>query len=270
MERVTFLEQDSGQRISCLLNPESVVQRRAAGVSTSRSGGGLATGTELRDDPILFTGGGRTELELDLLFDCSLAGRKMRTSDVRELTYPIWLLAENNVQPNQYGKPPSIRFIWGKSWNIPGVVVAVAERLENFNSNGEPQRSWLRMRMCRISTQQQRGDNFQFKPHALDGLPTPQPGTPVMPLSDIAILSELHETTGREMAPGAQDDTTENAPLAQERLDQIANRCYGSPHLWRFIAGFNDIIDPLRLRVGQLLALPHLDSLLRNNEDVPQ
>jgi len=34
MERVAFLVEASGKRIECMLNPESVVIRRQAGVST--------------------------------------------------------------------------------------------------------------------------------------------------------------------------------------------------------------------------------------------
>jgi hypothetical protein len=40
--------------------------------------------------------------------------------------------------------------IWGKSWNIPGIVVAVAERLEHFTAAGVPRRSWLRLRLLRV------------------------------------------------------------------------------------------------------------------------
>ena len=72
MERVAFLIERSGARIACMLNPESVVQRRWAGIRPMRSGGGFLTSVGLSDDPLLYTGGGTTELRLDLLFDVSL------------------------------------------------------------------------------------------------------------------------------------------------------------------------------------------------------
>jgi hypothetical protein len=59
MERVAFLIEDTGQRIGCLLNPESLVVRRTAGVQPRRSAGGALTGTSLPDDPLLFTEIGR-------------------------------------------------------------------------------------------------------------------------------------------------------------------------------------------------------------------
>lgn len=151
MERVAFLIQETNQRLGCLLNPESMVMRRVAGVQPRRSTTGPLTGAGLSDDPLLFTGGGRTELDLDLLFDVSLAGSSIRAEDVRELTAPLWDLAENAQRQQGYGQPPLVRLIWGKSWNIPGIVVAVAERLEYFTAAGIPQRSWLRMRMLRVN-----------------------------------------------------------------------------------------------------------------------
>ena len=111
MERVAFLVEDTGERIPCLLNPETLVVRRSAGVRRASSVGGRATGTELGDDPLIVTGGGRTELELDLLFDTSLLDGHGRAragwpvpgrpaapgaaTDVRDLTRPLWRLAEN-------------------------------------------------------------------------------------------------------------------------------------------------------------------------------
>ena len=85
-----------------------------------RSLGGWVSGAGLKDDPLLFTGGGWTEFTLDLLFDVSLA-RTTRSDDVRELTRPFWALAENRDASDGYGSPPVVRLVWGKAWNIPGV-----------------------------------------------------------------------------------------------------------------------------------------------------
>jgi hypothetical protein len=151
LERVAFLIEETNQRIGCLLNPESLLMQRVAGVRPMHAATGPATGTGLSDAPLLYTGGGRTQLELALLFDVSLAGSSIATGDVRELTAPLWNLAENAKRTAGYGRPPLVRFVWGKSWNIPGIVVAVAERLEDFTPAGVPRRSWLRLRMLRVS-----------------------------------------------------------------------------------------------------------------------
>jgi hypothetical protein len=151
VERVAFLTEETNERLSCLLNPESLVLRRVAGVQPRRTAAGQLTLDGLLDDPLLYTGGGRTELDLDLLFDVHLGGSTITTGDVRDLTSPLWALAENAIPVTGRGKPPLVRFIWGKSWNIPAVVVAVAERLEYFTPAGVPQRSWLRMRLVRAA-----------------------------------------------------------------------------------------------------------------------
>lgn len=151
MQRVAFLIEETGETLGCLLNPENLVLRRVAGVQPRRSVSGQLSGAGMSDGPLLYTGGGRTQLDLDLLFDVSLTGSSVRTNDVRDLTGPLWDLAENAAQPGSYGQMVLVRLIWGKSWNVPGVVTAVSERLEHFTSEGVPRRSWLRLRMQRVS-----------------------------------------------------------------------------------------------------------------------
>ena len=151
MERVAFLIEETNERLSCLLNPETLVIRRLAGLRPREAVHGQLARAGLTDDPLLQTGGGRTELELDLLFDVSLAGSSITTDNVRDLTGPFWRLAENAVGDDGYRRPPLVRFIWGRSWNIPCAVVAVAERLDDFTPEGVPRRSWLRMRMLRVN-----------------------------------------------------------------------------------------------------------------------
>jgi hypothetical protein len=93
----------TGERIACMLNPEDLIVRRLAGVRPRRSAGGPLTGAGLADDALLFTGGGTTELHLNLLFDVSLASSSAKITDVRDLTYPLWQLAENAADEQNYG-----------------------------------------------------------------------------------------------------------------------------------------------------------------------
>src|SRR5579883_3167001 len=149
MERVTFIVEKTRQRLDCMLNPDSLVVDRLAGIRSRRLGGNLVTGSGLSDDPLLYTGGGRTELRMDLLFDLSLLpGPNAAIEDVRTLTAPLWNLAENSDDEG-YGRPPLVRFVWGKSWNVLGIVGAVSERLEYFDAQGNPRRSWLRLKLIR-------------------------------------------------------------------------------------------------------------------------
>jgi hypothetical protein len=246
MERVAFLLEETNERLGCLLNPDSLLVRRVAGVLPRRSVGGQFTGAGLRDDPLLYTGGGRTELELHLLFDVSLAGSSIETSDVRNLTEPLWNLAENTRSTNGYRRPPLVRFVWGKSWNIPGIVVAVAEHLEQFTAAGAPQRSWLSMRLWRVNEPQK------------ETVPGGQP------LPDHAF-----SPADLEVAPDSvpEDRVQGHAVKAGERLDEIATHYYPdqpateAPALWRMLASFNTIQDPLHIPAGFLLRIPPLSVL---------
>ncbi len=242
MERVAFLIEQTGQRLSALLNPESLVMRRRSGVQVRSSMSGQLTAARLMDDPLLYTGGGETELELDLLFDASLLDPEA-SPDIRELTRPLWQLAENGTASTTYGRPPLVRFLWGKVWNLPGIVQAVAERLEQFDASGTPQRSWLRMRLLR------------------SGEPPP-PVVPPSPDSGMLLLPE-----GADVSPDnvVVHEVIGAGPDSQgERLDIIAERYYGNATLWRAIAAFNDLDDPTSVPAGTLLRIPPLSVFARS------
>jgi Contractile injection system tube protein len=230
MERVAFLVEATGDRLTCLLNPDSLIVRRSAGVEWSAAGGGRLTGAALTDDPVVFTGGGRTELELELLFDTGLVDAPARrVSDVRSLTRPLWSLAETPTDTS--AQPPLVRFVWGKSWNVRGIVTAAAERLEHFSAGGAPQRSWLKLRLWRVAEDSAAGEQ--------DGGSPPGPGD--LPL------------TGN-FPPDAPADLV---PLAHSgRLDLVAARHLGHPGRWRAIARQNALRDAARVPAGTLLRVP--------------
>jgi len=215
MERVAFLVERTSERLTCMLNPESLVVRRWAGVRPIRAAGG-----DVIDDPLLQSGGGRTELMVDLLFDVSLADAPL--NDVRQLTRPLWQLSET---------AGFVRLVWGKTWNVRAVIAAIAERLESFDGDGAPGRSWMRMRLLRVD------DDAAAEPEPL------MAGTP-------------DETQVHEIAPAG----AEEAPPVM-RMDELVYRYYGDPSLWKEIARFNDVDDPLRLPPGSLLRMPPRDEL---------
>jgi hypothetical protein len=248
MERVAFLLEGTGERLACMLNPESLIVRRLAGVRQRRSLGGALTGPGLTDDMLLYSGGGTTELHLDLLFDVSLASSSVKTDDVRVLTGPLWQLAENDSRAEKAASPSLVRFVWGKSWNIPGVVAAVAERLEQFTPEGAPMRSWLRMRFLRVSELATQTSKEPFSPPSTDLLPeiAPEPASePAPPVVTADTEVRVHQVS------------------AGERLDQIAHRYYGSAVLWRWLALVNGLTDPLQITPGSLLQIPPISFLER-------
>jgi hypothetical protein len=191
MERVTFVVESTGERLGCLLNPETLQVSRNAGVRRRRTATGLLAGAGISDD-----------------------------------------LAES-AAASAGATPPVVRFLWGKSWNIPGVVTAVAERLEQFQADGAPTRSWLRMRFVRVNES------------AAAEAATPQGTAPSLagagPEGEV-----VHQVVG-----GGSD-----APGSGERLEDIAFLYYGDPSAWRQIAEANDIVDPSNVAPGTALRIP--------------
>ncbi len=234
MERAAFLIEESGERIPCLLNPASVVMRRVAGIRPRFSIGGPLTGAGLSDSPLLFTGGGTTEITMDLLFDVSLARPEPPIENVRLLTEPLWKLTENEPKDGEYGRPPTVRFVWGKAWNVPGVVAAVAERLEHFTQAGTPRRSWLRLRMLRT------GEEELAEPPA--------------PLSETEAWADW--PTQIEEGQVQHHDVIGDGEGAAERPDAIAVACGYAPEDWPVIMDINGVNNPDGLVAGQTLLAP--------------
>ncbi|WCN78878.1 CIS tube protein [Micromonospora sp. LH3U1] len=234
MERVAFLIDSSGERVDCLLNPETVQVTRLAGVRQRGAAGGQLTGSGLADDPLVFTGGGRTELVLDLLFDVDFVEAQVRPADVRVLTRPLWMLAENSTAEHGWLRPPLVRLVWGKTWNVPGVIIAVAERFDAFTGTGSPRRSWLRLKLVRAAETADQAEAGFAEELAAASTPTAAPGSAVIAAGDGAA------------EPGRSG----------VRFDLLANDALGSPLRWRLLAEHNRITDPLAVPAGTTLAVP--------------
>jgi hypothetical protein len=252
MERAAFLLPEDVPPLECLLNPETVVIRREAGIRRRRLAGGQLTGAGLSDDPLLYTGGGRTEIVLELLFDVNVSGmsEESRDGDVRDLTGRFWNLAENWTGEDRYGEPPVVRFVWGKVWNVPVVVAEVAERLEHFTSEGMPQRSWMKMKLLRV---REPADTGQVQPVAQARV-------------EEAIAAAQGAATAEEIIEGIAAQTAganeSHEAVAGERLADIAARYYGDPSYWRLLATVNNIDDPMNVPPGTTLIIPPAPDLV--------
>jgi hypothetical protein len=173
----------------------------------------------------------------------------VETHDVTDLTRPLWDLAENVADPAGAARLQTVRLVWGKAWNVQGVVTAVAERFERFDAAGTPQRSWLRMRMLRTADQ---ATSAATAPQAAIDYAAPDPAE--VPEDQLI----LHDVVGGPTAADAPDD-----PPQGERLDAIAAQYYGDPSLWRVLADFNGIADPTHVPPPQTLRIPPLSALKR-------
>ena len=56
-------------------------------------------------------------------------------------------------------------------------------------------------------------------------------------------------------------DGFELTVVTDNRIDIVATQHYGKASLWRAIACMNNISDPLKLKQGQLLAIPNINGL---------
>ena len=235
MERVAFIVDDTGERIDCLLNPETFEVRRLAGIRASAAGGERLVGRGRADDPVRFTGGGRTELLLDMVFDVELVESGNAPQDVRQLTARLWNLAENSAQDRGAVRPPLVRLVWGKSWNVPGVVSAIAERFDAFNATGAPGRSWMRLKLLRVDEPDD-GAARSFE-EELASTATAKPD---------AERPAAVQAVGGGQAAGSSG----------VRIDLLAAEALGSPMHWRELAAHNGVDNPLDVPAGGVLAVP--------------
>lgn len=235
---MSFLVEENNERISCMLNPETVVMRRTAGVRPRETLKGLINTDRSGDNLLLFTGSGNTILELDLLFDVTILGSSIETEDVRKLTKPIWDLSENNQRSDHLFRPAVCRFIWGKSWNFPGVVSAIAERLEYFTPQGIPRRSWMRLRLLRMQSQLEQP---QYKNEELETI-----GYELNSYAENSVLVEegLSETYLSQPDFNGSESAIQNN-ISSSRIDFSAYCLTGDSTRWRDLAVTFNFLDPL-------------------------
>lgn len=237
MERVTFLVEETNERLSCLLNPETVVMKRRSGVRPRESLSGLISSHDKGDNPLLFNGAGHTTIELDLVFDVSINGSSIVSEDVRDLTKPIWNLTENHQRSDRLYRPALCRFIWGKSWNIPGVISAVAEKLESFTAEGVPRRSWMRLEMIRMLEQ----PHSMLTENDLFSEGNNQTGQSL--LDDLNVNKS--EFSNRQTQLDVSNSAIETLDNSFERVDLKADRLKGDSSLWRDISIELNLENPL-------------------------
>ncbi|EMY32162.1 hypothetical protein D477_021573 [Arthrobacter crystallopoietes BAB-32] len=241
MEHVSFLIEETGEHLSCLLNPESLVMTRTAGVETRRSSGGRLTGTGLADDPLLFTGGGRTELQLELLFDVDLAPADIPVTDVRQMTRPIWKLAENSAEAARRRRPPLACLAWGMAWFIPGIVTEVAERFDRFAPDGSPLRSWLKLHFVRTGSaaDEPGGENYELAQR----LPPVDATAPAV--GSVEVLGS-----------GTDEADADGVPAVHPTdLGLLSQAAFGTPLLWKQLLAYNGVDDPFHF-TGPLAVPP--------------
>jgi len=204
--------------VDCLFNPtEYTFSKRNTWANGGTAGGDKPTAN--------FVSGGAMTLDLELLFDTlTLAqdGQSGPPNDVRKYTDKVLGLMQvdpttADTKKQTPGRPPRVSFRWGRFWSNRAVLTSVSQRFTLFWEDGRPIRASLAV------TFQQVENGTSYPPQN----PT----------------SHGHAQRLRVVGPG-------------ETIDSIAFGELGDASMWRVIADYNRLTDPLRLQVGQRLAIP--------------
>jgi hypothetical protein len=175
-----------------------------------------------------FGGGQAATLQVQLFFD-TYSGAKgngpsgSQAEDVRErYTEKIWNLMlvdpHKKDHKNKAGRPPRVRFQWGRNWSFEAVIVSIKQHFTLFLADGTPVRATLDV-------------NFQQIKDADDHPPQ-------------------NPTSAGD---GGERQWTVSAG---DTLAGIAYSAYGDPNLWRRIADANGLFRVRRLQPGMVLGLP--------------
>ena len=170
-----------------------------------------------------------------MVFDVALVESRTAPHDVRDLTARLWNLAENSAQQLGSARPPLVRLVWGKSWNVPGVIAAIAERFDAFGATGAPGRSWMRLKLVRVNEPQH---------------------TTARDFDEELRATETASSTVAPAAVQALGDGTPGAGGTGVRIDLLAVDALGSPMRWRELAESNGVDNPFDVTPGSVLAVP--------------
>lgn len=134
-----------------------------------------------------------------------------------------WLSpTDRSINDNQ-SQPPILKFTWGSNMHLEMkefYLTDVNATYNMFRRDGTPVRAEATIK--------------------LNELPTDDPG-------------------GQNPTSGSIDTRRTHLIAEGDTLQSIAYHEYGKPGLWRGIAAFNDLDDPMRLSVGSELLLPSLE-----------
>jgi nucleoid-associated protein YgaU len=87
-------------------------------------------------------------------------------------------------------------------------------------------------------------------------------GTPIRATCNVAMEEMPGDPLKQNPTSGGHALTSVRTVVSGDSLASIAYAEYGDPTLWRPLAAFNGVDDPLRLRPGAALLLPVVDDLL--------
>lgn len=124
----------------------------------------------------------------------------------------------NARTPSQQHRPPKVSFMWGNYLSFDAVIQKVVSKFTLFLDDGTPVRASVDVTFMQIADQ--------------DAFPNQNP------TSGGRTGERIHRLGPRET------------------LDQVAYASFGRTGLWRALAAFNGIDDPMRVQAGDAILLP--------------
>lgn len=119
-------------------------------------------------------------------------------------------------QTDNKAVPPLVTFVWGSITSFPAFISSVSAKYTLFSADGTPIRA-----ICTVQLEEMPGENGKQNP-----------------TSGSLAVRRVHTV------------------IVGDSLASVAYATYGDPTLWRALADFNDIDDPLRVPIGTVLLLP--------------
>jgi hypothetical protein len=170
-----------------------------------------------------FAGANAQTLQMELLFDEYISGPSVAMSVA---TLIEWVKPTEDSVKKKKPQPPIVVFEWGDNpalTSFRGYVKQVQAKYLLFNGSGKPLRATANVTLEEV----------------------PIPPKKQNPTSGTILGRRTHVL------------------VAGDSLASIAWREYEDPALWRGLAAFNGIDDPLRVRPGATLLLPTADEARR-------
>lgn len=172
--------------------------------------------------PPEFKGADPCKLTLEMFLDATDKMDGSVVAKVEQLFHCCVPTDASLKNKKQKASPPLVILTWGGVKSFPAFVTSVQAKYTLFTPGGMPIRA-----TCSVSLEEMPGDPKKQNPTS-----------------------------------GALATSSVHTVVAGDSLASIAYREYGDPTLWRPLAAFNEVDDPIRMRLGSTLLLPAVDDLL--------
>jgi nucleoid-associated protein YgaU len=216
VEKAKIVNLETKDEIECGFNPNTYTfDKKNNWPADQKAGGNVPQAS--------FGGGSPATLTMELWFD-TYADAGKKAEDVRtKYTDKLWALmlvdAKLKDKKSKKGRPPRVKFMWGKTWSFEGVITSLTQKFTLFLDSGIPVRATVN-----VTFQQSK---------------------------DEAALAKQNPTSG-----GLGGDRVWRVTEG-DTLGWIAHKEYGDTSLWRLIAEANHLDNVRHLVPGSTLVIPN-------------